>query len=225
MNALTHIRRNAVAYVALVAAIGTSGAYAAEKLGSHDIAKNAIRSKHVKDGSLRPADFAGQVLGNSSGGTGATGPQGPQGPQGPAGPRGEQGQPGADGAAIFDGPIPSGKTVTGVFGQQAPLASGKKIVTTVSLPVRAPVALTADKVNFAPNTTDATDKDTACTGSHDLPTAPPGKVCLYANGSSGTSATEGMADNTPYGFKVEMTSNGGNPDYVRIAGTWAYTAP
>jgi hypothetical protein len=223
---LNHLSRNAVAYVALVAAVGTGSAFAAEKIGSRDVAKNAIRSKHVKDGSLRPADFAsGALAGGAVGATGPQGPRGPEGPQGAPGAPGAQGPKGEAGAAIFDGPIPSGKTVTGVFGHQAPLASGKKIITWVSLPVRAPAALSTADVNFDPNVTDATDKDATCTGSVGAPTAPPGKVCLYASGSSGTSAVEGAADNNPYGFKVEMTSNGGNVDFVRIAGTWAYTAP
>jgi hypothetical protein len=223
---LNHLSRNAVAYVALVAAVGTGSAFAAEKIGSHDVAKNAIRSKHVKDGSLRPADFAAGTL--TDGAAGATGPQGPrgaEGPQGQPGTQGERGPKGVDGAAIFDGPIPSGKTVTGVFGQQAPLATGKKMVFWVSLPVAAPAAITGGNVNFDPNTTDATDKDATCTGSSSLPTAPPGKVCLYANGSSGAGPVEGQSDGTPYGFKVEMTSSGGNNDFVRIAGSWAYTAP
>jgi hypothetical protein len=31
--------------------------------------------------------------------------------------------------------------------------------------------------------------------------------------------------NTPYGFEIRVTSNGGNPDFVGTRGTWAYTAP
>jgi hypothetical protein len=88
MNALRHLRRNAVAYVALIAAIGTGAAYAADKITSRQIAKNAIKAKHIKngqvgtadvaDGGLRAIDFAGGEL-----------PRGEQGPAGPAGPQGE----------------------------------------------------------------------------------------------------------------------------------------
>lgn len=88
MNALTHIRRNAIAYVALVAAIGTGGAYAADKITSKHLAKNAVKAKHIKDGSvgtadvgdgsLRAVDFAGGEL-----------PRGDTGPQGVAGEPGE----------------------------------------------------------------------------------------------------------------------------------------
>ena len=50
------------------------------------IAKNAITTKHVKNGSLLAGDFkAGQLPRGANGANGAPGPQGPQGPQGPAG--------------------------------------------------------------------------------------------------------------------------------------------
>jgi hypothetical protein len=62
-----------VAYVALFAALATGGAYAADKIGSRDIAKkavkskhiakNAVKSKHVKDGQLKVADLAEEAKG------------------------------------------------------------------------------------------------------------------------------------------------------------------
>jgi len=54
---------NVVSSIALFAVLG-GGAYAASKIGPSDIAKNAIRSKHVKDRSLRAKDLkAGQLAG------------------------------------------------------------------------------------------------------------------------------------------------------------------
>jgi hypothetical protein len=53
---LGHLRANAVAYAALFIALGGAGAWAAEKIGSNDLAKNAVRSKHVKDGQVRTRD-------------------------------------------------------------------------------------------------------------------------------------------------------------------------
>jgi hypothetical protein len=56
-----HIRRNAVAYVALFVALsGTS--YAASKIKTGDIKKNAITSKLVKDGQIATADLADQAV-------------------------------------------------------------------------------------------------------------------------------------------------------------------
>ncbi len=232
MRALTHLRRNAVAYVALTAAISTGGAYAAEKISSRDVAKSAIRSKHVKDGTLQPADFASTVRGGEAA-AGATGPQGPQGPQGPAGQQGQQGQQGPEGPqgargeagiSAFEESIPSGTTVTGSFGHQQPLATGKQVTFHVSLPVPAPEALSNDRVNFAAFGPGGSELDPECVGSRNQPTAPPGKVCLYYAGTSGTATLEGLGSER-HGFAVKMVANGGNPDFVGVSGTWAYTAP
>jgi hypothetical protein len=53
---LGHLRANAVAYAALFIALGGAGAWAAEKIGSNDLAKNAVRSKHLKDGQVKTRD-------------------------------------------------------------------------------------------------------------------------------------------------------------------------
>jgi hypothetical protein len=47
-----------VAYLALFAALATGGAYAAGQIGSGDIAKNAVRSKHIKAKQVKGADVA-----------------------------------------------------------------------------------------------------------------------------------------------------------------------
>jgi hypothetical protein len=59
----SHLRSNAVAYVALFVALGGVGAYAADKIGSGDIKKNAVRSKHVKNEGLKIADLASSARG------------------------------------------------------------------------------------------------------------------------------------------------------------------
>jgi hypothetical protein len=58
---LTRIRAKhgtVVAYLALFAALATGGAYAADKIGSNDIAKNAVKSKHIKKGQVKESDIA-----------------------------------------------------------------------------------------------------------------------------------------------------------------------
>jgi hypothetical protein len=47
-----------VAYLALFAALATGGAYAADKIGSSDIKKNAVKSKHIKSGQVKTRDLA-----------------------------------------------------------------------------------------------------------------------------------------------------------------------
>lgn len=46
------------AYVALVVALGTGGAWAAGNIGSGDIAKNAVLSKHIKSKQVKASDVA-----------------------------------------------------------------------------------------------------------------------------------------------------------------------
>lgn len=51
-----HVRGNAIAYLALFVALGGTGAWAAGKVGSGDIAPNAVRSKHIRDGQVKSRD-------------------------------------------------------------------------------------------------------------------------------------------------------------------------
>lgn len=84
-----YLRRNLVAILALVLALGTTGAYAADKIQADDIAKKAVRAKHIKkaqvktkhlkNGAVTARKLAPGVVVN-----GAPGPQGPAGPPGPS---------------------------------------------------------------------------------------------------------------------------------------------
>lgn len=90
-----------VAVLALFVALG-GGAYAAlskNTVGSkqlrpgavkaRDLARNAVDTTKVRDGSLLKSDFApGQLLQGPEGAQGATGPEGPRGATGPQGPSG-----------------------------------------------------------------------------------------------------------------------------------------
>ncbi len=93
-----------VAYLALFIALGGTSVAAVSLQrnsvkGKH-IARNAITSPKVKNGSLRAADFRrGDLPVAAAGQNGAAGPPGPAGPDGPAGARGETGAAGAPGTA------------------------------------------------------------------------------------------------------------------------------
>ena len=59
---LTHLRRNVVAYLALVVALGTSTAYAAGSIPDGSVTaaklhKNAVTSNKIKDGTIKPKDI------------------------------------------------------------------------------------------------------------------------------------------------------------------------
>ena len=104
-EALSHIRRNAVAYVALFVALGGT-TYAAIEIpkgavGSREVKNNSLRSGDIRTDSLTGADIdeaklacaaiAGCSQGEGQGAPGPAGPPGPPGPEGPEGPRGSRG--------------------------------------------------------------------------------------------------------------------------------------
>lgn len=228
--ALGHVRGNLVAYLALFLALGGTSAYAAGALpkasvGTKQLKKGAVNSAKVKDGSLLSTDFAtGQLPAGPQGPAGAQGPAGPQGERGLQGPQGATGEQGPSGFSVLDGPIPSGETMTGFFFHQMPLAVGKRTAAGVSFPVPVPPGpgqLTG--ASFAPGS-DSTNIDPACTGTHEEPTAPPGRICVYSKGSSGSTAMETFNLNR-LGFAIGFTASGGNPDFVSFSASWAYTAP
>ena len=83
--------------LALIIALGGGTAYAAELISSRDIkdggvkrvdiAKGAVNSGKVADGTLLRGDFkSGQIPSGSQGPAGPMGPAGPAGPAGPSGP-------------------------------------------------------------------------------------------------------------------------------------------
>ncbi len=98
----------------IVAASGTS--YAAGKITGKQIARNAISSKHVKNGSLGTVDLSAAARTALKGATGATGAVGPAGADGPAGPKGDTGAPGAQGPQG----VPGGVGATGPQGPSGP---------------------------------------------------------------------------------------------------------
>lgn len=128
--------------------------------------------------------------------------------------------------------IPPGATATGAFGgRQQDRGEDVDYVEVVSLPLPAPRPLADEDVNFAEreNNIALGDGDPACTGTIREPTAPPGKVCLYASVLSASEdslrgeALTFFAGNR-HGFRV-VGAAGGRPGVVSILGTWAYTAP
>jgi hypothetical protein len=116
---IEHLRRHAVAYVALVLAMsGTSAAAAvylpANSVNTRQLANGAVTGKKVHPHSLLADDFANGQL--PQGPRGTTGPQGPAGDTGTAGPTGDTGPAGPKGDTGAAGP----KGDTGPAGAQGP---------------------------------------------------------------------------------------------------------
>ena len=139
---------------------------------------------------------------------------------------------GIDGNALLlgTGTIPSGVTVTGAgVWDYVSVSDNQDVELLVELPARAPVNLTADTVNFAPNTI-AIDDDAACTGTDSAPTAPAGKVCIYVAGSFRTDGAQGynslLAGFEDRYFRIIFATNDATPSQdMYLQYTWAYTAP
>jgi len=119
-----------IAVIALIA--GLSGSAIAKPvahlIGGKQIKKNAITSRHVKNGSLRMSDLNTSVRNafRSKSSDGQRGPQGPQGPKGDRGPRGLQGPAGPagrDGSNGGGGTTPSTDLLFAKVNQNGSLAS------------------------------------------------------------------------------------------------------
>jgi hypothetical protein len=98
---LAHVRNQWMGALALFIALAGGGAYAAQQIGSDDIERSAILSRHIKNGQVHTADLGdgavdSQAVENHSllSQDFAAG----QLPAGPPGPQGDQGVPGTPGS-------------------------------------------------------------------------------------------------------------------------------
>jgi hypothetical protein len=111
-SASRHLRRNAVAYLALLFGLSGTSYAAATKV----LPPNSVGTRQVINGSLLKQDFkTGQLPRGARGLPGQTGPAGPAGSAGPAGPAGQDGPPGPV-VLIYSNSgahsLPSGQTTT-----------------------------------------------------------------------------------------------------------------
>ncbi len=102
------IYANVTSTLALLVALGGTGAYAADKIDGKTLKNESVTGKKIKDGSLTGGDLANDVL--------TSGPAGPRGPAGPAGPSGPAGATPFD-IRVVDSVTPGATTVSaGTFG-------------------------------------------------------------------------------------------------------------
>jgi hypothetical protein len=241
-----------VATIALIVAL-SGGATGAVKLitgaqikdGSvtgKDVKNASLLGVDVKDGSLtgkdvKDASLAGVDVADSS----VTGDDVKDGSLSPADITGLAPSP-------FDGSVPSGKTITGAWGDtDLATAAFRDVVSWVSFPFPAPVGLDAEHTKIGTKDTAglpsaaiaaaAADvrESAACAGNFGAPTAPPGFLCLYVRTNIGGPTNVGPAslfvwpldvgavNANRYGFAFEYIAITAAPS--RIEGTWAYTAP
>lgn len=226
---------NVTATLALVVALGGTGAYAAGAIRSSDIvdgqvkaadvARGAVTSTKVRDGSLQARDFRHGEL--RRGATGPGGPAGPAGTAGPTGPAGATGSPGPAGELADT--LPSGRTLRGAYafsGDNTPADSAPAdghISFQIPLPIT-PVAEVVEKGSAA---------TANCPGSVTNPTARPGVLCVYESAISDNTGLTAFSPETGahgiatrFGVGLFITAASGPSSVNRTSkGTWAVTAP
>lgn len=205
-----HIRANVVGYVALFIALGGTS-YAAIKLpansvGTRQVKNSAITSAKVRNGTLRPQDFAS--------GTARRGVRGPEGPPGPAG-----------GVA---GTLPSGKTLRGrwsVAGGNPDGAAGDIVSDSLSFGAQLPSAPTRVFV-FG-----ASPGGAQCPGTADAPEAAAGILCIYVeyqvnlNNAIETIIATTTGVTSRQGAEIYIVNQAATPGGFGARGSWAVTAP
>ena len=235
---LRHLRRNLIAYVALLFALGGSSMAATTAL----LPANSVGTRQVINHSLLKKDFKRGQLPRGRRGLrgprGIAGARGPTGLTGPAGPQGAKGDTGPPGASALNS-VPSGQTIHGAIGGDfhAFDSTASDFGVDMTLPMPAPVGLSDDDVfvnvtgwqdagGQTPPTT--TDTNAGCTGTPENPTAPGGKVCIYVSGAdhafnlAGYSVLFGTGA-SKYGFKLKWDASQAGDTFVDA--TWAYKAP
>jgi hypothetical protein len=178
-----HLRRNAVAYLALFVALGGTSFAAAGAITGRDVKNGSLTGRDLKNGSvtgkdvrnrsLTPRDFRGSVQG-------ATGAQGPKGDRGAQGVRGLRGP-----AGPITGELPSGVTVRGSYALSYPdgnWTGSNPAWTAISYGFRLPSDPT---VSFVPP---GGPNPTGCSGTISSPEAAPGQLCIYRGAEIGFGA-------------------------------------
>jgi hypothetical protein len=182
---------------------------------------------------------------------GKPGPPGPQGLPGATGGKGEKGDKGDTGLAGKDGtfstePLPSGQTLTGVWGQEIAPTSGELGLVAISYPIRvspAPTKLNWVKAggNFALVVNPETgafvevletpeEVEEVCPGSAVDPQAVAGNVCMYTAFEESATFDNGFFAHPHRATSPDPTSGVVFP-FVNtesepglISGSWAVTA-
>ncbi len=245
-----------IATIALVFAM-TGGAYAASKYlitSTKQISPKVLKSLQGKAGARGatgpqgPAGTAGTGspgsqgpagAGGSKGETGAAGATGKEGAPGKAGKEGKEGKEGSPWTA--GGTLPSGKTETGVWADEAALGTHQPAQISFPIPLAEPLLWSEDKPGEPENQVHYINQlgeevpsippaqplpsHPACPGTVAKPEATAGNLCIYAHFASPTGNNENItnpAGGPTSGFGAATT--GALLEAAESKGTWAVTA-
>jgi len=227
---------NVTSTLALIVALGGTGAYAASNITSRDIGKgqvksanlatDAVTSSKIKNGSVLARDFRrGQLA---------------PGRDGPKGDRGDKGDAGASraGPALPD-TLPSGETLRGAYafsgfysGADLPHddspADGQ-----ISFPIPLASAPTLVLIRRKQPNNEEGDPTAQCPGSVLNPQADPGYLCVYESRMADNTALYAFSPYdgtnnaaTRFGVGLYITApQAKTSDHRTSKGSWAVTAP
>lgn len=209
-------------------------------------AASGLTSKQKKEVTKIAKQYAGKP--------GTTGPQGPQGLPGATGGKGEKGEKGDKGDTGLAGkdgtfstePLPSGQTLTGIWGQEIAPTNGELSLATISYPIRvSPPPTKLDWVKaggtealvvnpetgaFVEVLETTEEVEEVCPGSVADPQAVAGNVCMYTAFEESATFDNGFFGHPHRATSPDPTSGVVFP-FVNtesepglISGSWAVTA-
>jgi hypothetical protein len=217
---------NVTSTLALVVALGGTGAYAANTIGSKDIrngqvkgsdlGRNAVTSGKIRDHSLRAKDFvAGELPAGRSGPAGATGKTGPTGP-------------------LLD-TLPGGRTLRGSYSFSGYYSGGAADPEYDTAPADGQISfqLPLSSEPVVEIVAKGEPSTTTCPGTIGEPRATAGRLCVY---ESAISNNDGLTAFNPetgvhgsatrFGTGLFITGPAGPASLHRTSkGTWAVMAP
>lgn len=243
---------NVTSTLALVVALGGTGAYAANTIGSKDIrngqvknadlASGAVTSGKVRNGTLLARDFkSGQLPKATEGAKGDKGAKGDTGASGATGATGATGARGPAGPPLPD-TLPSGTTLRGSYSFSGYYSGSNPYSVydtgpadgqiSFQIPLAAAPTVVLVKRKQPPAEAEG-DPTAQCPGSVLNPQAAPGFLCVYEsriannNGLESFSPYDGAPDTaTRFGVGLNIDGPAGPGSIHRTSkGTWAVTAP
>jgi hypothetical protein len=152
-----------------------------------------------------------------TGATGAQGSKGATGATGAQGPKGETGATGPVGAINTEGPLPSGKSETGLWNLPSTVRAENVLSISFPIPLGAGSEVTGHFIGFGEGET------AECPGTVNAPKAAPGNLCVYVLGAENVSVAESSAAPRAYGAYLVVK----DPSELSASalGSWAVTVP
>jgi hypothetical protein len=203
-----------IASLALVFAM-TGGAYAA----NHYLITN---TSQIKPSVLKKIAKSFQRTGPAGaqglpGANGTDGKNGATGATGAQGPKGETGATGPVGAINTEGPLPSGKSETGLWNLPSTVRAENVLSISFPIPLGAGSEVTGHFIGFGEGET------AECPGTVNAPKAAPGNLCVYVLGAENVSVAESSAAPRAYGAYLVVK----DPSELSASalGSWAVTVP